>query len=68
MPANPLKIKGLCAFIGIMLRECGIYPNRWPIALTIFVVGNNNSNVLRSEDDETIAKLAKEIMLYYKNK
>ena len=43
------------------------YPNREPIALTIFVVGNNGTNVSRSAGDQTIAKLAKEIMQYFKD-
>ena len=43
------------------------FPNREPIALTIFVVGNDGANVARSQGDDTIAKLAKEIMQYFKD-
>ncbi len=44
------------------------FPNRKPIALTIFVVGNDGAGVSRSAGDETTAKLAKEIMRYFIDK
>lgn len=43
------------------------YPDREPLALTIFIVGKNGANVTRSEGDAAIAKLAKEIMQYFKD-
>ncbi len=40
------------------------FPDREPIALTIFIVGNN-VNVPRSGGEEAIANLSKEIMEYF---